>query len=144
MKYTTEVHIHLPRKRVIELFDSTENLYKWQPGLQSFDHLEGDPGQEGAKSHLKYKMGKRDLEMVETIVARNLPDSFAATYETKGVWNRMDNEFIDKGEHETLWRTTSEFKCTGFMRLMAVFMPGMFKKQTRKSMQDFKAFAEGA
>ena len=34
MKYTTEVTIELPREQVIPLFDSTENLYKWQEGLQ--------------------------------------------------------------------------------------------------------------
>ena len=30
MKYTTEIIIDLPRSKVIELFDSTENMYKWQ------------------------------------------------------------------------------------------------------------------
>ena len=50
MKYTTELTIKLPRNRVIELFDSTENLYEWQEGLLSFELLEGEAGQEGAVS----------------------------------------------------------------------------------------------
>ena len=49
MKYTTQVEINLPRKRVIELFDNSENLKKWQEGLISFDHIEGEAGKEGAK-----------------------------------------------------------------------------------------------
>ena len=52
MKYTVEIEIDLPRERVIELFDSTENCFKWQKGLLSFDHLSGEPGQPGAKSKL--------------------------------------------------------------------------------------------
>ncbi len=143
MKYTTEVEINLPREKVIELFDSTENLYKWQKGLKSFDHISGDPGQEGAKSNLVYEMGKRRLEMTETITKRNLPDEFHGTYETKGVWNGFENYFIDKGEGKTLWRTESEFKSSSIMmKLMMTLMPGMFKKQTLKTMNDFKEFAE--
>lgn len=143
MKYSEEISIKLPRKRVIELFDNPDNLYKWQPGLQSFEHTEGEVGKPGAKSTLHYKMGKRDLHMVETIVARDLPETFSATYETKGVWNFMENKFVDKGEHETLWQVNTEFKATGFVKLLTIFAPGMFKKQTCKNMQDFKAFAEG-
>ena len=36
MKFIVEITINLPRDRVITLFDSTENLYKWQPDLISF------------------------------------------------------------------------------------------------------------
>ncbi|MEM7797967.1 MAG: SRPBCC family protein [Chloroflexota bacterium] len=39
MKYSTEVVIDLPRERVIELFDNTENMYKWQNGLKSHEFL---------------------------------------------------------------------------------------------------------
>ena len=48
--YTVAIEIDLPRDRVIELFDNPDNLFKWQTGLQSFDHLSGEPGQPGAKS----------------------------------------------------------------------------------------------
>jgi hypothetical protein len=30
IKYASQVIIELPRQRVIELFDSIENMYKWQ------------------------------------------------------------------------------------------------------------------
>jgi hypothetical protein len=142
MKYTTEVEINLPRDRVIQLFDNTENLKKWQEGLQNFEHIEGEAGQEGAKSKLKYKMSKREIEMVETITKRNLPDEFISTYETKGVWNEVKNFFTEEGDDKTKWRLDTEFKGSGFMKILMFFSPGMFKKQTLKSMNDFKAFAE--
>ena len=94
MKYNCEIEIDLPLNRVIELFDSTENLYKWQPGLISFEHLSGEPGQVGAKSKLQYKMGKREIEMIETITERKLPDELSCTYDAKGVFNIVFNKIF--------------------------------------------------
>ncbi|MBC8331822.1 MAG: SRPBCC family protein [Anaerolineae bacterium] len=142
MKYTCEISLDLPRQRVIELFDNPENLAKWQTGLKSFEYFEGLEGQPGAKSRLLYDEGGREIEMVETIIVRNLPDEFSATYEAKGVYNEISNFFHETGENQTRWVMNSEFKFSGLMRLMGIFMRGAFPKQTLKSMQSFKNFAE--
>jgi carbon monoxide dehydrogenase subunit G len=144
MKYTKEITINLPRKRVIELFDNPDNLKKWQPGLLSFEHISGVPGQPGAKSRLKYKMGNREVEMIETITKRDLPDEFNGTYEAKGVHNTMKNRFFEIDDHTTRWIAETEFKFSGFMRLMGIFMRGAFPKETEKNMRRFKEFAEQA
>ena len=144
MRYKTEVIINLPRDRVIELFDSFENLAKWQEGLISHDHISGEPGQPGAKTRLVYQMGKRRTEMIETILVRELPDEFSGTYDATGVHNIVRNHFYDEGA-TTRWVLDSDFQFSGYMRIMSLFMPGsMFKKQTRKTMEDFKRFAESA
>lgn len=142
MKYTNEIEINLPINRVVALFDDPENLKHWQPGLQSFEHVSGTPGQPGAKSRLKFKMGKREIEMIETITRRNLPEEFAGTYDAKGVHNIVSNRFIPLGENKTKWVTDNEFQFSGFMKLMGWFMPGAFKKQSQKYLEQFKAFAE--
>jgi len=95
MKYEFEIEINQPRNKVIELFDNQDNMKKWQPGFISFEHLQGEAVQPGAKSKVKYKMGKRDIEMIETIVLRNLPDEFSCTYETGGMWNKEENYFSE-------------------------------------------------
>lgn len=142
MKYTTEIEINLPVDKVVELFDNPDNLKKWMKGLQSFEHISGTPGQEGAKSKLFFKMGKRDIEMIETIIKRNLPEEFSGTYEAKGVFNIVKNSFIPIDDNNTRYVTEQEFQFTGFMKLMGALMPGAFKKQTHQYMQDFKEFAE--
>ncbi|MBN2174201.1 MAG: SRPBCC family protein [Bacteroidales bacterium] len=142
MKYTNEIVLALPLNKVIELFDNPENMREWQPGLISFEHLSGSPGEEGAKSKLKYKMGKREVEMVETIVKRDLPGEFTGTYEAKGVFNLVKNSFIRMGPQETKWISENEFRFSGFMIFFAWFMPGAFRKQSRKLMEQFKNFAE--
>lgn len=141
MKYTTEVTIDLPRNQVITLFDNPEHMSKWQDGFVSLEHVSGEYGKAGMISNLKYNSRGREMELTETIESRNLPDEFIAVYETKGVWNRHENYFHDLGD-KTKYVTTSEFKCTGIVRIMAFFMPGMFKKETLKQMNAFKAFAE--
>ena len=142
MKYTVEIEINLPREKVIELFDSTENMKKWQCDLVSFTHKSGEPGQVGAISELVYQMGKRRIDVVETITKRDLPDEFFGTYEAKGVWNEIKNYFSNKDENTTIWKLESEFVGKGFMKIMMALMPGAFKKQTLKFMNNFKEFAE--
>jgi len=142
MKYTTELTIGLPRARVIELFNSTENLYKWQEGLLSFEHSEGEAGQEGAVSKMVYAGRKSDLLMTETITKRNFPDEFTAVYKAKGVHNVVNNYFTEEADNQTNWRMDNVFRFRGMMALMAPFMKSAFKSNTILSMERFKLFAE--
>ena len=142
MKYTVEIELNLPRDEVIKLFDNQENMYKWQEGLQSFEPISGEPGRPGAKSKLVYQMGKRTIEMIETITDRNLPEEFNGTYEAKGVYNVVRNRFTESGPDKTHWECENEFQFSGFMRLIGFFMASAFPKQTLKYMHHFKAFAE--
>lgn len=142
MKYSNEVEINLPLTKVIDLFDNPDNMKHWQPGFLSFEPLEGIPGQAGAKSRLRYKMGKRNIEMIETITTRNLPHEFHGIYEAKGVHNVMKNYFSEITENKTRWVSESEFNFKGMMKLVAWLMPGAFKKQSQKYLDMFKEFAE--
>lgn len=142
MKFTQEIEINKPINEVITLFDNPDNMNKWMEGLQSFEHISGTPGQPGAKSKLKFKMGNRQIEMVETITVRNLPDEFSGTYEAKGVYNTVKNRFVKLSDTKTKFIAENEFQFKGFMKLMGMIMPGAFKKQSFKYMNNFKNFAE--
>lgn len=142
MKYTVETEINLPITRVVELFDDPENLKHWQPGLISFEPISGTPGQTGAKSKLKYKMGKREIEMIETITVRNLPQEFSGTYEAKGVFNIVKNYFRPVSDNKTKYINETEFQFSGFMKLIGFLMPGAFRKESEKYLRQFKEFAE--
>lgn len=142
MKYTCEITVDLPLEEFIQKLDKPENMKHWQRGLVDYQHLSDRPGTEGAQMNLKYKMGKREFEMVETILKRDLPHALHTTYDTKGVHNIQKNFFTEENG-KTKWTSESEFQFSGFgMKLMAFLMPGAFKKQSMKYLQDFKAFAE--
>ncbi|MGI9547703.1 MAG: SRPBCC family protein [Flavobacteriaceae bacterium] len=143
MKYTTEITVDLPRSEFIKKFDNPENMKHWQKGLASYNFLSGPPGKEGSKMELHYLMGKRKIVMVETIIKNNLPYEFHATYDAKGAHNIQKNYFKDLEGEKTSWISESEFQFSGFfMKLMGLIMPGAFKKQSCKYLEDFKAFAE--
>ena len=142
MKYATDTIIDLPREKVISLFDNTKNLFNWQEGLKSFDHIEGEPGQEGARSRLVYESRKGDLEITETITRRNLPDEFHGVYESKGVYNEIYNYFIETAPDQTTWETVSIFRFRGLMAVMAPIMKSVFISTTLLNMERFKVFAE--
>ena len=144
MKYQSEIIINLSRNKVLELFDNPDNMKHWQEGFVSFEPISGVPGEVGAKARLKYLMGKREVELIETVTSKNLPDEFSGTYETKGIWNKVENFFHVNDANSTRWVSVAEFKVSGFMKIIAFLMPGSFKKQSMKMMKDFKKFAEGA
>ena len=143
MRYTTEIIISLPRNRILELFDNTENLSQWQPGLLKFTHLEVKPGEEGARSELVYEGRKGDLVMIETIKTKQLPEQFHMSYKARGVYNEVENWFTEKEPGQTLWKTENYFRFGGIMMLMVPFMKKAFIHNTMLNMDRFKLFAEG-
>ncbi len=143
MKYTSEIIIELPIESFIKKLDNHDNMKYWQRGLTSFEHLSGNPGQTGAKMQLNYTFGKRKMSLIETIVHIDLPNEFHMNYDTKGMHNIQKNYFDSTPEGHTKWTSKSEFIATNFMmRMMTLIMPGTFKKQSMKYLNDFKNFAE--
>ena len=143
MKYSLEIQVNQPIDKVIELFGNPGYLKHWQPGLQSVEHISGEPGRPGSKTKLRYLMGKREVEMIETITARDLPKEFSATFETSGVLNIQKNLFRAMGADRTKWISDNEFQFSNLpMKLMGWLMPGAFKKQSKIYLDAFKKFAE--
>lgn len=140
--YTNETTINAPRERVISLFHNRENMKEWQEGFISMESIEGEPGTVGSKHKLRYKMGKRDIEMIETITKKEPPELSSATYKAKNVFNSIDNHFEDLGDGKTRYWTENEFKFSGMMALFGWIMPGAFKKQSQKYLDDFKKYVE--
>ncbi|TYA52513.1 SRPBCC family protein [Formosa maritima] len=143
MNYTTEIIVNVPLNTFIKKFDNPENMKHWQRGLIGYDYISGTPGDIGAKMKLNYKMGKRNMELIETITHKKMPYEFHVMFDTNGMHNIQENYFEETPEGHTKWTSKSEFIPTSFiLRMMTLIMPGTFKKQSKKYMQDFKNFAE--
>lgn len=142
MRYQYTVDIDRPIAEVSAKFQDLSSMHKWQEGLKSYKHLSGEPGQAGAKLQLVYEMGKRRIEMVETIIANELPERFDAVYDAKGVHNVNYNRLTSIAPDKTRWTIETDFKFGGFMKIIGLLFGGSFKKQTTKMMNDFKRFAE--
>lgn len=143
MKYTCEIVVGIAREELVKKLYDPENMKHWQRGLLGYEPISGSPGEEGSRTRLDYVMGKREMTMVETVIKKALPEEFHATYDAKGVHNLQKNFFQEIHPNTTKWISQSEFHFSSMgLKLMSWLMPGAFKKQSRKYMEDFKNFAE--
>ena len=145
MRHNQQIVIEQPVDRVVELFDSSENMKEWFPGFIGMEPISGEPGQVGSTSRMSFKSGKNTIEMIETITVRNFPDEFSGEYVVigKGIVNRMTNRFIPVDANTTRYEAVTDYEFSGLgMRLMSMFIGPMIKKQSYKTMRLFKEFAE--
>lgn len=141
MKYQLEVKINKPVEKVVELFITQENLFKWMPGLKNLELIEGERGKPGSKTKLLFDMNGKEVEMIETLRKSNLPEEFTATFEAKGVVNNQTTRFEKIDENNTRYISDNEFIFSGLMKILSL-IPGVFKKQSMKYLEAFKEFAE--
>ena len=144
MKFRCSVDIDLSRDKVVELFDNPDNMQHWQDGFVSFEHISGTPGEVGAQSHVTYDMRGKKMVLLETVTVKNLPNAFHGTYQGDFGKNTMHNYFEVLDPNKTRWRAELDYiQMNGFMmKMMARLMPGMFRKQTQKWMDQFKEWSE--
>ena len=144
MKFTCSVEIDLPRDRVVALWSDPDNLKHWQDGLQSMDMLSDKAGQPGSKTRFVYLSGKHRIELMETIQVNNLPEEFSGLYEAREMTNLMTNRFHVIDDRRTRWDAEIHYQQFNglLIKLFAKLMPGKFRNQTQKWLDQFKAFAE--
>jgi len=144
MKFTCTLKIDKPKTVVADFFADPKYLKEYQAGFLSKELISGNNGENGAVSKMLYKMGKREMELIETIIDNQLPDSFYAKYHHKHMDNTMLCKFEALNDNETKY--VSEINYTafrGFMpKAMSFLFPGIFKKQVQKWLNNFKKFVE--
>lgn len=142
MKITSEITIARPRARVIELITDPRNTPEWQPGIKRIELLSGIQDEVGARSRVIFEFSGMQIEVVETVVQRQVPDLIASSFEARGVKNTVVNRFYDMGAGQTRWVMDNTLQFGGAMALVGVFVRGVIAKQTTQSMERFKLFAE--
>lgn len=144
MKFTCSITVHKPREEVVAYFSNPMYLKEYQEGFIRKEHISGKKGQTGAISKMYYKMGKSEMELTETIINNNLPESFAAQYHHKHTDNTMLCTFTPISNNTTQCNWNIEYTAfRGFaITILKTLFPSMFKKQVQKWLQNFKDFVE--
>ena len=142
MKYKLTLEIECPRDQLVEFYIDPENWSQWQKKLVRYELINGKDRVVGAKTKIINRFRKKDIEIMETIEVMDIPVKYTCIYEAPGAWNRVENNFIALDENRTLWEFESEFKCSGILKILTIFMPGMFRNASLNEMQAFKGFAE--
>jgi hypothetical protein len=153
VKYTVSIEIALPRERVAQLLADPAHLPMWLRGLVLHEPVSGTQGQVGTESRVVMTTGRSTMEATETITRREPADlhgiprdsvvHFEREIVAEGMWSAARERLTEAGPETTLWESENEHRFSSVpMRLVGLVMPGAFRKQTRRHMQDFKAFAE--
>jgi hypothetical protein len=143
MKNKAEVVIHAPREKVLELWQSFEDQKKWQKGLESLELRNGKPGYIGTQTHYSYKMGRRRLNLQETLIQNNLPTEYQVLQESDDVVSRQKHYITEQEPGKTLWTTVSDtrFQSLG-LKVISWLSPGLFQKEQQRTLEAFKAYVE--
>jgi hypothetical protein len=146
MKIEGHIDIRQARDIVAELFADPKRLGEYQEGFLRKEVQRGEPGQDGTVSRMYYRQGKGEMELIETITANRLPDSFAAEYHHKAMDNTMLVRFEALGPALTRYHYEYEYtELRGFLpKLIARLLPSVFRKPAEKWLRNFKEVAERA
>ncbi|MBQ0768765.1 MAG: SRPBCC family protein [Bizionia sp.] len=143
MKYTSTIIINISLPEFVKILTDYDALKYWQRGFISFEHLSGDFSRVGAKIKQNYNFGKKDISVIQTITHSNLPHEIFLNYDTEGICSYQKNYFTALSDNQIKWVCKTVCIPTAFhTRLLTIFMPRVFKKQTSIYLNDFKNYAE--
>ncbi len=152
VKYSVTIDLALPRDRVIRLLEDPAHRPKWLKDLVLHEPERGEEGQVGTESRVVFRSGKSTMECTETITRREpsdlaeVPSARVVRFEREivapGMWSAARERLTESGPGNTRWVSENEYRFSGPMRLVSPLLRGVFIRQSRRVMQDFKAFAE--
>ena len=144
MKFEGSIDVRQPREIVVKFFADPQYLGEYQEGFLRKELVSGTAGEDGAVSKMYYKMGKREMELTETIISNRLPDVFEAHYHHVHMDNTMKCTFTEVQNGVTRYKQEVEYTRINWVmpKLVAILFPGMYRKQAEKWNQNFKTFVE--
>lgn len=143
MKYNQEITIDLPPEQLFDVLTDESRLHKWQPQLIQIEHLIGTPGEVGSKSRLRYIVKKREVQIVQTLTAKERPHLLTFTYEANYIWNQGINR-LEKanGGRSTRFVNENVIRFSGLAVIVGWMMKGAMKRQGMEYLHNLKAYAE--
>ena len=142
MKYTLSNTINRPMAEVMQKFKDPEGVKHWMEGLTRIEHLSGTHGEVGAKSDFYFLHKNKEMKITETILEQNLPRQIKFGYQSGMGYNEVELRFEELDAHTVKQTSNSYFEMRGLMKVFGFLMQGLFKKQSMKYMDAFKAYVE--
>lgn len=143
MKFKTKIKIKASKEEIIAKISDRKNMGKWMKGFQSYELLNGEDLEVGSRALILLNIAGKKIEMKETILENNLPNSFQSMYEADGVTNYVNNGFKDLGENLTLWEQELDFHFKNLaVKMFSSLVVSLFKTLSKSILTDFKKFVE--
>lgn len=142
MRYSVSNTINKPLNEVIEKFTDPDGVKHWMEGFQKMEAVSGTPGEVGAKTYFYFLHKNKEMKLLETILEQNLPNQIKFSYDSPMGYNEVEMVFEEIDANSVKQTNNSYFEFNGVMKYLGFLTKGMFKKQSLKFLDAFKAYAE--
>lgn len=142
MRFEIELDIDAPADTVWRAFNNPDHLPRWQPSLQSYEGISGEPGWPGAVSLLVYHEKGRRIEMTETVREREEGRRYAGSYENAWSVNDMTCTFTPLDDNTTRWHAVVQYRLKGWVKLLSLMLRNGIRARVLDDMLRFKALVE--
>lgn len=142
MRFELKTDIAAPPETVWRAFSEPANLPRWQPDLEEYEALSGEPGWPGAVSLLVYHEKGRRIETTGTVLERHEGKRFAGRYENAWSVNEMVCDFEPLPDGGTRWHAAVEYQFKGWVKLLSFVLRDGVRRRVCDDMQRFKALVE--
>jgi uncharacterized membrane protein len=142
MKVSHTVVIECPLETVWELFDNVENMLEWQDELQSYEMVEGEPGEIGSVRSQTIKQMGVTQRLTATLLEREPPHRAAMHYEGAQAPFTAYDEFTDLGDGTTEWSSTLDVKLGMLQKPLELVIKPLASDLVKRNGRNFKEFCE--
>ncbi len=143
MKYTVFNTINSSLEEVAAKFTEPDGALHWMEGMERIERVSGTPYEVGAKSDFYSVYKGKEMMISETVLESDLPHQIKFAYQSSMGYNEVELLFEEQADGTVRQTNNSFFDMKGLMKLLGPLMKGMFKKQSLKYMDGFKAYVEG-
>lgn len=142
MRFELTTDIAAPPATVWDAFSDPAKLPRWQPNLEEYEAISGEPGWPGAVSLLVYHEKGRRVEITGTVLERHEGQRFAGRYENAWSVNEMVCDFEPLPDGGTRWHATVEYHFKGWVALLSLVLRDGIRRRVLDDMQRFKELVE--
>ena len=143
MNFTVSNTINASLEVVAAKFLEPEGAKHWMEGLQKIDPISGTPGEVGAKTDFYFLFRGKEMKISEVILEQNMPHQIKFGYTSGMGYNEVEMKFEKLSDSSVKQINNSYFEMKGAKAIMGFLFKGMFKKQSMKYLDAFKAYVEG-
>jgi len=149
MKFTLEIEINAPRKKVFEMLTDYDHLTKWYGACNSVKHESGKKGEEGATYKLSLTSQGHEADVEETVITLRDSECFITQQESAIASTDNRHYFSEIGSGKTKWTWEWNMKLHNQLHdlsatISGFFMGGVIKKPIMEAMKSFKKLVESS
>lgn len=141
-KYSAEIQVNKPLSETFQLFNDQKTISQWIPEITNIEAIQEKPGYVGSEYRITMNNNGEMVTMKEKVLAFVEDQKVTLYFDAEGVLKTDDYTFTSDGNITTV-RLNATYQAESYIvGCMLPLFKGTFKGVDKKSLENFKAFAE--